>query len=77
MKVSSKGQITIPREIREKLNLSPGEEIVFEQTGEGFVLKRKTEELFPRDEPGADSPLASNTAAALSMSRGSLGTNES
>gem|GEM_PF-5036097 len=77
VKVSSKGQITIPKEIREKLNLSPGEEIVFEQTREGFVLKRKKEELFPRDEPGADSPLTDNTATALSLSRGSLKNNDS
>ena len=29
-KISSKGQITIPKEIREKLNLKPGDRIVVE-----------------------------------------------
>jgi antitoxin PrlF len=39
-KVTSKGQITIPKEIREKLGISPGEEIGFvERRGVFFIRK--------------------------------------
>lgn len=36
-KVTSKGQITIPKEIREKLHLNPGDKILFEETEQGEV----------------------------------------
>jgi AbrB family looped-hinge helix DNA binding protein len=39
-KVTSKGQITIPKEVREKLGISPGEEIGFvERRGVFFIRK--------------------------------------
>ncbi len=37
--ITPKGQVTIPIEIRKKLKLRPGDKIVYEQTGNGFVLK--------------------------------------
>lgn len=43
-KVSSKGQIVIPKEIRERLGISPGEKIVVLRRGEEIIL-RKAEEL--------------------------------
>ena len=36
-KVTSKGQITIPKEIREKLHLNPGDKLLFEDTEQGEV----------------------------------------
>jgi AbrB family looped-hinge helix DNA binding protein len=36
-KVTSKGQITIPKEIREKLHLNPGDKLLFEETEQGEV----------------------------------------
>ncbi len=39
-KVTSKGQITIPKEIREKLGISPGEEIGFVERRGVFFLKK-------------------------------------
>lgn len=36
-KITSKGQVTIPKEIREKLQLTPGDKILFEETDEGEV----------------------------------------
>lgn len=40
--VTSKGQITIPKEIRERLELTRGETVSFELTDEGEVVMRKT-----------------------------------
>ncbi len=40
MRVSTKGQVTIPLEIREELGLDPGTEVTFELDGEGARLRR-------------------------------------
>jgi antitoxin PrlF len=39
-KVSSKGQITIPKAIREKLGISPGERIGFIEKRGVFMIKK-------------------------------------
>jgi antitoxin PrlF len=39
-KLSSKGQITIPREIREKLGIEPGQLIAYEIREGEVILKR-------------------------------------
>lgn len=39
-KVTSKGQITIPKEVREKLGISPGEEIGFVEKRGMFFIKK-------------------------------------
>jgi antitoxin PrlF len=39
-KLSSKGQITIPREIREKLGIEPGQLIAYEIRDGEVILKR-------------------------------------
>ena len=55
--LTSKGQITLPAEMREKLRLVPGSKIVFEEQPNGdFVLKRKTGSI--RDLKGAVKPPA-------------------
>jgi AbrB family looped-hinge helix DNA binding protein len=42
MRVTSKGQVTIPLEIREKLEITPSTEIDFlEEGGRVFIVKRK------------------------------------
>lgn len=38
--VSSKGQVTIPAEIRERLGIHPGDDVTFESTEEGYVLRK-------------------------------------
>jgi AbrB family looped-hinge helix DNA binding protein len=38
-KVTSKGQITIPRDIREKMNLKTGDKILFLQENDRFFLQ--------------------------------------
>lgn len=41
-RITEKGQTTIPKELREKYNLEPGDEVVWEDTEDGIVLKRRT-----------------------------------
>lgn len=36
-KVTSKGQVTIPKKIRKKMNLQPGDKIFFEETEKGDI----------------------------------------
>ncbi len=42
-KVTSKGQITIPKTIREKLNLTEGDHVLFIDEGNGRVIMTKSE----------------------------------
>ena len=44
IKVSSKGQIVIPREVRKKLGVKSGEKLLV-LTRDGDIVLRKTEEL--------------------------------
>ena len=45
-KVTSKGQITLPVELRAKLKLGPGSRVDFEEQPDGsFVLRRKTRDI--------------------------------
>lgn len=47
-KVSSKGQIVIPKHIREALNLNEGDELILIPTKEGIIMKnphKKTQRL--------------------------------
>ena len=38
--ISSKGQVTVPAEVREKLGLSPGTEVQFELRRNGVLLRK-------------------------------------
>ncbi len=40
VRVQEKGQVTIPSEIREKLDLKKGDMVTFVETDEGIVIKR-------------------------------------
>ncbi len=39
-KVTSKGQVTIPKKIREKLGVHPGEDVGFEERGNVLVISK-------------------------------------
>jgi len=40
-KISKKGQITIPKNIREKMGLKIGDKIIFESINQGFLIRKK------------------------------------
>jgi AbrB family looped-hinge helix DNA binding protein len=48
--MTSKGQVTIPKKIRDYLGLKPGCEVKFEHVGDGRVLLGSAEELEERAE---------------------------
>jgi AbrB family looped-hinge helix DNA binding protein len=49
MRVTTKGQVTIPQHIREKLGITPATEVDFvEDEGRIFLVKRKDEEATMR-----------------------------
>jgi AbrB family looped-hinge helix DNA binding protein len=39
VRVQAKGQVTIPKKIRDKLNVQPGDLVVFVEAEEGVILK--------------------------------------
>lgn len=43
-KVTQKGQVTIPKAIREELGIQPGDEITFEEVDGEFVLRKAVPE---------------------------------
>ena len=46
MRVTTKGQVTIPQEIREKLGITPASEIDFiEEKDRVYLVKRKAESI--------------------------------
>ena len=40
-KVTSKGQITLPKEVRDSIGISPGDEVEFQKEENGYLLKKK------------------------------------
>jgi antitoxin PrlF len=47
-KVSEKGQVTIPKPLRDRLGIKPGEVLDFEEAG-GQLIARKTDSQDPVD----------------------------
>ena len=58
VRVQAKGQVTIPKRIREKLNVRAGDLVVFEETEAGIMVKPAAlltdEELETRFSAGAE-----------------------
>ena len=55
-RVTDKGQATIPKTLREKYDLEPGDEVVWVDTNDGIVVKKRTQGsgrgmLVPEDTP--------------------------
>ncbi|WP_247729658.1 AbrB/MazE/SpoVT family DNA-binding domain-containing protein [Halovivax limisalsi] len=40
-RVSQKGQATIPQSLREKFDIEPGDQVVWKETDDGIVLKKR------------------------------------
>lgn len=54
-RVTSKGQVTIPKEVREELGIRPGDEIEFVPTEEGYQIRKDVDENpFEKWRGGAD-----------------------
>ena len=47
--ISSKGQVTVPASIREKLGLAPGSVVTFELVGGGALIKKGGRGAHPVD----------------------------
>ena len=70
--ISSKGQITVPVEIRRVLGLRPGTPVVFEQLPEGALLRRgSTGDEHPVDRLFGRLKLGEKVDAVLDEMRGS------
>lgn len=78
MRVTTKGQVTIPKEIRSKLGIVPGSEVDFVERGDGVVelvggdrggraalRRRSLAEWFRRVEGSGDSGLSADEIMAM------------
>jgi len=43
-RVTDKGQTTIPKQLREKYGIEPGDTVVWEDTGEGIIIRKVIED---------------------------------
>ena len=66
MRITSKGQVTIPQEIREKAGLLPGTEVEFAIDGEAVRIRRSEAPVAPGR--GAQIVARLRSAGKLSMS---------
>ena len=40
MRITSKGQVTIPKDVREKLGVAPGDEVGFREEGQWIIVEK-------------------------------------
>lgn len=50
-RVTTKGQVTIPKEIRDALGIEPGDEIAFEEVESGFKIEKRAPTTADGDDP--------------------------
>lgn len=50
-RVTTKGQVTIPKEIRDALGIEPGDEIAFEKVESGYKIQKKEPTTADGDDP--------------------------
>ncbi|QHS15920.1 AbrB/MazE/SpoVT family DNA-binding domain-containing protein [Halopenitus persicus] len=50
-RVTTKGQVTIPKEIREALGIEPGDAVEFERTESGYELRKEEPTTADGDDP--------------------------
>jgi antitoxin PrlF len=67
--VSEKGQVTIPKPLRESLGIRPGEKLEFEEDG-GRLVARKASDRDPLDEVYGILELDEGTDAFVAEVRG-------
>jgi antitoxin PrlF len=70
--VTSKGQITIPAEVRKAMSLAPGERVVFSRLDDGTtVMRAKTRSI--RDLKGLLKPARSKSRGKVSIDDMNIG----
>lgn len=50
-RVTTKGQVTIPKEIRDALGIEPGDEIAFEEAESGVKIEKRAPTTADGDDP--------------------------
>lgn len=50
-RVTTKGQVTIPKEIRDALGIEPGDEVAFERTESGYEIRKEEPTTADGDDP--------------------------
>lgn len=43
-KITSKGQLTLPKPLRDKLGLKTGDNIIIRETSEGYILEKELDQ---------------------------------
>ena len=43
-KITSKGQLTLPKPLRDKLGLKTGDNVIIRETSEGYVLEKELDQ---------------------------------
>ena len=69
-KITSKGQITVPREVRHALGVKPGDKIVFEQNGKDVSVRPvRTKSVFAKYRGIGNPGVASGRAGVVGKTR--------
>ncbi len=69
-KITSKGQITVPREVRHALGVKPGDKLVFEQNGKDVSVRPvRNKSVFAKYRGIGNPGLASGRAAVVQKTR--------
>lgn len=50
-RITTKGQVTIPKEIRDALGIEPGDEVAFEETDAGYTIRKEAATTAEGDDP--------------------------
>lgn len=50
-RVTTKGQVTIPKEIRDALGIEPGDQLTFEETSSGYTIRKEEPTTAEGDDP--------------------------
>ena len=50
-RVTTKGQVTIPKAIRDALGIEPGDEVSFEETETGYTIRKQAPTTADGDDP--------------------------
>lgn len=50
-RVTTKGQVTIPKQIRDELGIEPGDEVVFTRTTDGYRIEKEAPTTSDGEDP--------------------------